>query len=274
MSDVLRHPRALAIAKRGGSCLWDMGDYLIECIGKPRGDQLNDGTRAKLAEVSDELIEHGYPDYKTQFLVQLRATASAFAGNDRVTGISWTAHHVAASPKVLQAVIEAAKAQDRKNVSKRFVQQIMEGVDIDRKMKRRVASSRMERMAAQADAAFAKAQREGNLTAASDAKKKAKDARAVAKKLRGIKIDKSKRRAPKPEDAPLYVAKMKFMADASEAAALVRRMEKEITPFLPDLSKAYVAGCIDQLMEVADSFRKLAVKVGESRRGAHLHAVA
>jgi len=253
MSNELKHPRALAIAKKGESALWDMGDYLIEIGGRD----------AKLAEVSEELSEHGYPQYTPQYMGMLRGTALAFNPVNRVYAVSWTAHYVAGSSEVLQAVIAAAKAQGRKGVSKRFVQQVMNGMDADHRAKRKGLSIRAEKAAVRAEA-------KGD-------RKAAERNRERARKLKGApQRDPSKRIAPKPEDTPLLVIKSKFMADSSEALALVKRMDKEISPHIDDLSKAFITGSVEELLEIAENFRKLAAKLNrnQTNKRSHLHAVA
>lgn len=260
MSNDIKHPRALAIAKRGESCLWDMGDYLIEVAGKP---STKDGSWERIEEVSVELVEHGYAQYSAQFMRDLRSTSASFKASDRVGGISWTAHYTAGSPAVLQAVIAAAKAQKRDGVSKRFVKQVTDGMDADHRAKRKGVQIRVQKAADEAE-------KKGD-------KKKAERLKNRARKLKGApKRDPSKRQTPKPEDVPMIVVKAKFMADSAEASALVKRMDREISPHIDELSKAFVIGSVEELLEIAESFRKLAAKLNrnQTNKRAHLHAVA
>jgi hypothetical protein len=263
MSNDIKHPRALAIAKRGESALWDMGDYLIEVAGKPKTDRTNDGSYAKIDEVSTELIEHGYPQFSTGYMARLRVIAHAFHAPHRERSVSWTAHEMAGSPEVLQVVIAAAKAEGRKGVSKRFVQQVMDGMDADQRAKRKGLAI--------------KAQKAADRAAAKGDTKSAERNKERARKLKGApRRDKSKRQAPRPEDVPMIVIKSKFAADSAEAAALVKRMDREISPHIDDLSKAFIIGSVEELLEIAESFRKLAAKLNRNQtdKRAHLHAVA
>jgi hypothetical protein len=82
-------------------------------------------------------------------------------------------------------------------------------------------------------------------------------------------------KAPKPEEVPMLVAKTKFSADSTEARALVRRMDREITPHIDELSKAFVVGSVEELLEIAELFRKLAAKLGRNQKaGSHLYVAA
>jgi len=250
MSNDIKHPRALAIAKRGESALWDMGDYLIEVSNK-------------VSEVSEELIEHGYVQYSLSYMYQILQTAKAFPESSRARNMSWTTHNVAGSPNVLEAVVAAAKAEGRKGVSKRFVQQVMDGMDADQRAKRKGLAI--------------KAQKAADRAAAKGDTKSAERNKERARKLKGApRRDKSKRQAPRPEDVPMIVIKSKFAADSAEAAALVKRMDREISPHIDDLSKAFIIGSVEELLEIAESFRKLAAKLNRNQtdKRAHLHAVA
>jgi hypothetical protein len=193
---------------------------------------------------------------------------------------------------VLNAVIAAAKEQGRKGVSKRFVKQIIDGMHADRNAQRKGAEIRARKIADQAEkdrekaaADKAAAKRRQDDIAAKAAEKreeiaqaKAERHRGYARKLKGApKRDKSKAvKAPSPQEVPLLVAKSKFMADSSEAKALVRRMSREIEPHIDELSKPFIVGSVEELLEIAESFRKLAAKLNrnQTEKRAHLHAVA
>jgi len=271
MTTEIKHPRALAIAQKGESAKWDMGDYLLEVAGKPKGDTTNDGSMKAIKEVSDELIGHGFPDYSIPFMSQLRYVSHAFGASDRVRGVSWTAHQVAGSPELLQATIAAAKEQGRdvggrragEGISKRFVRQVIDGLDADQKVKRKGLSIRAQKAADRAEA-------KGDKAAAERHKER-------ARKLKGApKPDKSKRKVPSPAEVPMVVAKAKFAADSTDVRMTIKRMDKEISPFIDDLTKAFVVGSVEELLEIADLCRKLAAKLNrnQSNPRAHLHAVA
>jgi hypothetical protein len=291
MTELLKHPEALAIAKRGNSVNWDMGDYLLKVAGKPSESRANNGSFKAIAEVADELAENGYPQFSTKHMSQLREVAHDFPASYRVISVSWTTHREAGTPEILAAVIEAAKAQGRKGVSKRFVMQIINGMHADRNAKRKSAEIKARKIAEKAERERQQAMRDKESAqkrqdelAAKAAEKREQEAnaraehnRGRARKLRGApKRDKSKPlKSPKPEEVPLLVAKSKFMADSAEAKALVRRMDREIDPHIDDLSKAYIVGCVEELLEIAELFRKLATKLNRNQieKRAHLHAV-
>jgi hypothetical protein len=292
MTTELKHPEALAIAKRGNSVNWDMGDYLLKIAGKPSDSRANNGSYKAIAEVAEELAENGYPQFGTTYMSQLRQVAHDFPAHNRVMSVSWTTHHEAGTPEVLNAVIEAAKMQGRKGVSKRFVKQIIDGMHADSNTQRKGAEIKARRIAEEAEAEREKAKRDKESAkrrqddAASAAAQKREDAaqakaerhRDYARKLKGApKRDKSKPiTPPKPEDVPLLVAKTKFAADSAEAKALVRRMAREIEPHIDALSKPFVVGSVEELLEIAEMLRKLAAKLNrnQSNKRAHLHAVA
>ena len=285
----IKHPEALAIVKRGNSINWDLGDYLLRVAGKPSGSKANNGSYATIAEVEFDLRENGYPQYGVSYLAEIRVVAYDFPAPDRVGSVSWATHREAGSPNVLIAVMDAAKSQGRKGVSKRFVQNVVNGLHADETAARKGARIRAEKAAEQADeeraeAASAReaAKRKQDFAAAKEATRREREAaadaersRAEARKLRGAPKRDKNMKAPKAEDVPLAVAKSKFMADSSEAKALVRRMDREISPYIDDLSKAFIVGSVEELLEIAELLRKLAAKLNRNQQDkrAHLHAV-
>jgi hypothetical protein len=88
--------------------------------------------------------------------------------------------------------------------------------------------------------------------------------------------DRSKRKVPDAKSVPLMVAKMEFSRDCSALKTEIKRMTKNIEPHIDDLTKAFIVGCIDELLEVADLSRKLVDKLNrnQTNKRAHLHAVA
>jgi NTP pyrophosphatase (non-canonical NTP hydrolase) len=262
MTTELRHPRAIAIAKRSNNCDWDMADYLLEAAGRPSRTGINDGSFSKLKEVSDELVGNGFSQFTVPHLTRLRQAAYAFPKDSRQNPVSLMAHFEAGSPEVLQAVIVSAKAQGCP-VSTSFVTSVMRGMTADQSVKRRHLEKRARAAADRAEAAGDRARADRNRT------------RAV--KLRGApKRDKSKRVAPKPEEVPMMVVKGRFMADSGQIGATIRKMDREIAPHIDDLSKAFVVGSVEELLELAEALRKLAAKLNRNQQDkrAHLHAVA
>jgi hypothetical protein len=291
MSIEIKHPEALAIAKRGNSVNWDMGDYLLKVAGKPSDSKANNGSYKTIEEVSEELTENGYPQFSVRYMALLRQVAYDFAARYRVSSVSWTTHRAAGTPEVLIAVMDAAKAKGRKGVSKRFVMDVINGMNADRIAKRKgteirarkaAARAEEERQQAAVDKAAAKRRQDDAATKAAqkredEAISRAERNRGRARKLRGApKRDKSKTvKPPKPEEVPHLIAKTKFMRDSAEAVALVRRMDREISPHIDDLSKAFIVGSVEELLEIAEMFRKLAAKLNrnQTEKRAHLHAV-
>jgi len=291
MSNEIKHPEALAIAKRGNSVNWDMGDYLLKVAGKPSDSRANNGSFKAIAEVAEELTENGYPQFSVPYMSQLRQVAHDFPASNRVISVSWTTHHEAGSPEVLDAVIEAAKAQGRKGVSKRFVKNVMDGMRADLIAKRKGSEIKARRIADQAEKEREKAARDKETAkrrqdelAAKAAEKREQESAAKAERHRGYarklhgapKRDKTKMvKPPKPEEVPHLIAKTKFMRDSSEAKSLVRRMGREIEPHIDELSKAFIVGSVEELLEIAELFRKLAAKLNRNQieKRAHLHAV-
>ena len=268
-----------------------MGDYLLRVAGKPSDKSgRNNGSFATIKEVEFDLRENGYPQYSVPYLSQIRTVAHDFPASNRVRGVSWTTHHVAATPDVLIAVMDAAKSKGRKGVSKRFVQQIIDGMGADDRARRKGVEIRARKAADRAEEERAKhfaekkrAERMQDKEAAKAAAKREEEATSRAERMRGRarKLRGAPKRVkgvsvPKPQDVPLLVAKTKFSADSSEAKALVKRMAREIEPHIDELSKAFVIGSVEELLEIADLFRKLATKLNcnQTEKRAHLHAVA
>jgi hypothetical protein len=288
----VKHAEALAIAQRGSSVNWDMGDYLLSVAGKPQY-----GNGDKIAEVSEELVEHGFAQYTQGYMMTLRNVAFDFPIPNRVQNVAWTTHQVAGTPEVLSAVIEAAKAQGRKvggkkgeGVSKRFVQQVIDGLHADSNAQRRGAEIRArkdveqaekEAQKAYADKQTAKRLQDADKYAAAQKREETALAtvarrKADARTLKGAPKRSKAIKPPKPEDVPLLVTKTKFAADSAEAKALVKRMDKAITPHIDDLTKPFIVGSVEELLEIAELFRKLAAKLNrnQTEKRAHLHAVA
>ena len=258
METKVKHPRALAIAKKGDSCRWEMGDYLIEITTKETA-----AGGSKVAEVADELVRNGYRQWDVSSMQHMRRLALNFPPKSRVPGISWSAHEEAGSPEMLKVILAASKAQGMKDLPKRFVRGVVQGVDADHKAKRKAAQIKAEKAAAKAEA-------QGDT-------KRAEHNKARARKLRGApQRDPSKRIVPKPEDVPMMLVKAKFASDTSTIRAMVHLMDKEVSPHINDLSKAFVVGSVEQLLEIAEAIRKLAAKLNrnQSNKRAHLHAVA
>jgi hypothetical protein len=240
-----------------------MGDYLVEVAGSVRlGRPPSDRAQSTVAEVSAELVEHGHPEYSVSYLTNLRTTATAFPKVARLPTVSFHAHNKAGHPDVMDAVVAAAKAQGRK-VSGPFVDLVMNGLEADRIAKRKGVQIRAEKAAKRAE-------NKGDKEAAKRHTERARKLKTAPKR------DKSKAEVVKPEDVPLALIKTKFLADSSTAKTWVKRMDKDITPHIDDLSKAFVIGSVEELLEIADLYRKLAAKLNrnQTNKRAHLHAVA
>jgi hypothetical protein len=94
----------LAIMREIDKTLWDIGDALLEEIGRPlRG--VNDQPHKKLEAVAAELIANGC-DYSVHQLTRLRQLAHRFPKGRRHPSLFWAVHYEARSPEILDKILK------------------------------------------------------------------------------------------------------------------------------------------------------------------------
>ena len=55
----------------------------------------------------------------------------------------------------------------------------------------------------------------------------------------------------------MTLVKLQFHADSSEAKGMVKRMDQEISPHIDDLSKEFIVSSVEDLLAIAELYRKL-----------------
>ena len=290
MSKKVNYPKVLAAAMKGEGALWEIGDALIEAVGPPSQNGVHDQSYTKLKPIVAELFDHGIEQYDEKHLSRLRVTAHTFPSPHRVRGVSWTAHYEARNPENLKAVLAAAKAAGRKTISKRYIIQVRDGMYLDAKLKRKrlyeiavkkraAAEAEREQAAAQKRAAKDEAARKAAEAREEAAVAKAKRNAERASRLSGPPTPKATMEAPDPTDISMMgmmLVKLQFHRDSSEAKRMVKRMDQEISPHIDDLSKEFIVSSVEDLLEIAELYRKLAAKLNRNQvnKRAHLHAVS
>lgn len=99
--------KTLSALKQRNRNEWDIADALLaEVTPSKRG--IRTGQKGTWEDLSDALAENGI-DYSVSTLRQYRDTAAAWAPDDRIDGVSFTAHRYAKKASDPAAVIERIK---------------------------------------------------------------------------------------------------------------------------------------------------------------------
>jgi hypothetical protein len=283
-----KYEGVVAAAMKGENALWEIGDEIIKALGKRAGARLigdNDGSYKILEEIANELVANGIDKYETKSLADIRITASNFQGSDRIRKVSFTSHRVAGTPAMLTAAMDYANQLDKK-VSPDLIREYKKIVGDEEKKARKEARQDAINAKKEAEAEAAKAReekRQANSKEAKEAaakreheaKERAKEAAALANDLKSPPpINHS---VPKkgPADVPMLVVRATFNADVEKAKALAKKMDRDIDPHLENLSDAFVANAVEELLEAANAFRQLSNKIrsGKANKRSHLYAV-
>lgn len=277
----LRYPGVLAAVRKGEKSLWEIGDALIEAIGVPSRTSAHDKSQKKLAPISAELKVNGY-EYGVRYLAELRLMAHKFPHTARVASVSWRSHLEAGSPELLSVIIKGAP--EGQPITSRYVDRAKKGLyaEEDQAQKRAYAAARQAQNEAEAEREAArkakqqakdKAERQRAEREEREAKERVAKAKEKAKEARPSP---AKRAAAQAEDVPLALVKGQFDANVQEVKSLARKMRRDIEPYVDHLSKAFVEGSVEELLQVAEAFRKLAdlLRKNQATERGHLHAVA
>jgi hypothetical protein len=90
------------------SIAWIIGKAFVTELGPPSTNGKRDGSRAKIQEIYDEIVETlGACDYDVTTLVKMWHVAYRFSDNRRRHGLSWSVHEAAGSPEVLEEISAA-----------------------------------------------------------------------------------------------------------------------------------------------------------------------
>jgi hypothetical protein len=151
----------LAILRECDKTLWELGDALIEEIGRPQRG-INDQPHKKLEPIATELLANGC-DYSVRQLTRLRRLAHSFPERRRHPSLSWAVHYEARSPEILDKILE--HTSEGQPITVQYVRAAVEGLRQD-------ASKQLK--AAHAEALRALEKAEAEMQAAREAKQKAK----------------------------------------------------------------------------------------------------
>ena len=264
MSIEVKYPLTLAAVKKSENAQWAIGDALVAEV---RGDRFQ--------SVSDELKANGF-EYATVWLSAMRRIAKKFAREDRNPKLGFKVHEVAGSPKLLNAIIAAAEAKGVA-CSKRFAEAYMSSLesDEDRAFRRKHEAAKAEQEDAEAERAAArKAKDERREREAEERETKAKQ------KVQETRPAPGASRKPRSEREPhvdsLAQIKSEFDVRLTQIVGLTRNMKRDIRPHVDELSKAWVEGTSEQLLEAANNLIRLADLIRKNQPNArgHLSVVA
>lgn len=286
-----KYEGVVAAAMQGENALWELGDEIIKAIGERAPEDYKpgsrDGSREKLKEIAAELVTVGIELYDEKSLAEARVVASTFKGSDRIKNVSFTAHKRAGSPHILRAAMVYAE-ETGKRLSTRLIDDFKKRLAAEEKESRKEAHKDAieARKEAEKEAALAKEEkrkandpnsREDAARREHEAKERAKEAELLARQLKGppSKSELAKK-ASRKEDVSIIVVKTDLSAAIAKAQALVKQMDKNVTPHVDDLSPAFVTNAVEELLAVAEAFRQLAYKVqgGQVNKRSHIHRVA
>jgi hypothetical protein len=152
----------IAIMREIDRTLWDIGDALLEEIGRPQRG-INDQPHKKLEPIATELLANG-GDYSVRQLTRLRRLAHSFPEKRRHPSLSWAVHYEARSPEILDKILQ--HAPEGQPITVEYVRAAVEGLRQD-------ASKQLK--AAHADTLRALEKAEIEMQTAGEAKQKAKD---------------------------------------------------------------------------------------------------
>jgi hypothetical protein len=239
---------------------WELGDALIQTIGRPSSGGENDGSYAKLEACSEELSQHGY-EYEAHTLRTFRFIATKFPAARRRAGLSFETHREAADPDMLDTIIAGAPRNQK--ITRDYVREVMRGLalarqrelDADTERRRQVADkARQEREAAEADQHRAKTAAERK-AAAEKAAAAAKREKAANAPPRARDVPHTK---PKPEDVPIFVATAAFLRDLSTIKRGLTKLRETYAPLLKVFPREDIENGHEELMIIAERARAFA----------------
>lgn len=89
---------------------WKLGDALLEECGPPSEQGIRDGSREKLQQAHEEIVENcpeaEYEELSVKYLARLREASYDFPLKARHAGLSWSAHEEAGDSDTLNALLK------------------------------------------------------------------------------------------------------------------------------------------------------------------------
>jgi hypothetical protein len=282
MTDNVKYPGVLAAVRQGEKAIWKIGDELIAALGNPPKSTVRDESRKKFEPVAEELLEHGY-EYGVESLSKIRRTAADFPPSRRHPGVSFTAHQEAGSPDILDAILKATPKGTL--ISKRYIRAAKKGM-FDEKSRETKAAHNKAKAAEKAAEKERERARQAQKDAKDEAERKAAAERErIAAEKAAAARQKAKDSQPPPEKKPPENFTPKKLADGmvgaefsvklKEAKTLLTKMTNGIEPIVDQLSQTTVESWTEQLLDIAETARKLAdlIRRNQPTRRGHLYAV-
>jgi hypothetical protein len=271
-------PRCMKAGKTIDLDQWALADALLK-----EADDKDTGERGLKAVVTDFTNLLGL-DYSAPYLRQLRQVAEMFPAARRHDKVTLRAHLAAGNPDVLDVIVKAGRKEGRK-ISDKYIEGILRRLRREDRDRRQQEKNNAQTLVAEAEAEETQAitrtrhaktdsERKAAEQQRDEARERKEQARDRAKK---IKVIPSRKEFPAPQEDEVseLVAKTRFMADIGDIKRLSRRLEREITPAIPELSPAFINAAVEELLEAANGLRALAdlLRKGQSNKRGHLAVV-
>jgi site-specific DNA-cytosine methylase len=273
-------PRTLKAAEASERSQWAIGDALLK-----EADDRQSGERGMNA-VSKELEANGI-ELSAGYLAALRATALAFPANRR-HALPWKVHSVAGTPDTLDVIVRGAKKDiDRKTgeapkVTIWYVGEVLQRQRNEQREERRKASEAAQREVAKARAHEHEARERTHKAKDADERKRAERDQKEAAERRRQAVENARaakaapaKLPPTEEDVPFLVARTRFMTGLTDVKGQLKKLGKEIEPFMDEFTLAFINAGVEDLLEIANQARALADtlrKHSNNKRG-HLSVI-
>jgi hypothetical protein len=271
-------PRCMKAGKAVDLTSWELADALLkEADDKETGDR---GLKAVVADFANLL---GL-EYDTRYLRLLRQTAEMFPPARRQDKVVLRGHIAAGNPDMLDVIVKAGR-KDGKKITYRYIEAVLKRTRQEEREHRHQQKHDAQVQAAEAEAEETQAITRTRHAKTDSERKTAEQQRDAARerkrkareRVKSIKLAPSRKEAqPLQEDeVSNLLAKSRFMADISEIKRIIRRVETEITPAIPELKLTFINAAVEELLEAANGLRALAdlLRADQSNKRGHLAVV-
>lgn len=271
-------PRCMKAGKALDLTSWELADALLKEV-----DNKEVGSRGLKAVVTDFANLLGL-EYTIPWLRQLRQTAEMFPPNRRNDKVALRIHLAAGNPDMLDVIVKAGR-KDGKKITLDYIETVLRRIRKEEHDRREQEKNDAKVQAAEAEAEERQAigqarhaKTESDRKVAERQRDEARDRKEKAReRVKSIKIAPSRKNAipPQESEVPELLAKANFMSNAAEIKRIIRRMEKEITPAIPELKSGFINAAVEDLLEAANSLRALAdlLRQTQGNKRGHLAVV-
>jgi flagellar biosynthesis GTPase FlhF len=279
----LKFPKTIKAAQAAEQSQWAIGDALLK-----EAEDRQTGERG-LNAVSRELEANGI-EFSMPYLRNLRDTAKAFPA-DRRHNLPWAVHQDAGNPDVLDTIVRGAKKDiDSKTgksakVTKWYVRDVLQRQYQEEREERRKAAEVAQHELEKAKTQETEARERERKAKNADERKLAERDRQDATKRKHAAIDSAKttrtaprkqnRPAPAEESVPFLVARARFMSGLTEIKGNLKKLGKEIEPYMDEFTPAFINASVEDLLDIANQARALSdvLRKHSSNKRGHLAVV-